>query len=162
VAFREYVETTPSQGEALKHMNKLRNLFNEILPVGQAGSRQGLGVTPMEAAISRKVLVESLGVQGMEPEKLEAAILARTGRTAPVAKPVVSPAPKPVVNPQPKPVEKPAAKPTANPEAKPVNSTPPANTTVTPAAKPTVPPANKPEPRPTFSPTPKIDPGSGK
>ncbi|HEV8291949.1 MAG TPA: hypothetical protein VGP94_08485, partial [Tepidisphaeraceae bacterium] len=132
VAFREYVETTPSQGEALKHMNKLRNLFNEILPVGQAGSRKGLGLTPVEAAISRKVLVESLGVQGMEPEKLEAAILANTGRVAPAARPVMTP----------------AAKPVASPAAKPAG---------TPVAKPVVPPANRPEPRPTFSPTPKID-----
>jgi hypothetical protein len=129
VAFREYVETTASQGEALKHMNKLRNLFNEILPVGQTSSRKGLGLTPVEAAISRKVLVESLGVQGMEPEKLEAAIVANTGRTG-AARPAVSP----------------AARPQANPAAKPA---------VTPTARPVVPPANRPEPRPTLSPIPR-------
>jgi len=129
VAFREYVETTPSQGEALKHMNKLRNLFNEILPVGQTSSRKGLGLTPVEAAISRKVLVESLGVQGMEPEKLEAAIVANTGRTG---------AARPTVNP--------VARPQANPAAKPA---------VSPTAKPVVPPANRPEPKPTLSPIPR-------
>ena len=156
VAFREYVETTPSQSEALKHMNKLRNLFNEILPVGQSSSNKGLGLTPREAAISRKVLVESLGVQGMEPEKLEAAILANTGRVAPVQPvpkptPRVNPAAQPVNQPkaadQPKPTVTPAPKPAVNPTA-----TPPSNTAAQPAPKP------KSEPRPTFNPEPKIEP----
>jgi hypothetical protein len=165
VKFREYVETTPSQGEALKHMNKLRNLFNEILPVGQSGSNKGLGLTPREAAISRKVLVEALGVQGMEADKLEEAILANTGRVAPV-----QPAPKPTprANPAAQPVNQPKAadqpKPTVTPAPKPaVNSTAtPSNTAAQPAPKPTVQPApkpaNKPEARPTFSPEPKIEP----
>jgi hypothetical protein len=99
VAFREYVESNASQGEALKHMNKLRNLFNEILPVGDLASRRGLGLTPVEAAISRKVLVESLGVEGIEPEKLEAAILANPRRAA-AARPTAAKAPvKPATTP---------------------------------------------------------------
>jgi hypothetical protein len=119
VAFREYVETTPSQGEALKHMNKLRNLFNEILPVGQTGSRKGLGLTPVEAAISRKVLVESLGVQGMEPEKLEASILANTGRTG-AARPAMNPAAKPAGNSTAKPAIPPANRPEPKPTLSPI------------------------------------------
>jgi hypothetical protein len=146
VAFREYVEITPSQGEALKHMNRLRNLFSEILPVGDAGSRKGMGLTPVEAAISRKVLVESLDVQGMEADKLETAILAHPAHVAaakaqamPQAKPQAQPQPKPQAQPQPQPQPKPQAQP--QPQAKPVAE---------PQVQPK--PAVKPQAKPTFQP----------
>jgi len=144
VAFREYVEITPSQGEALKHMNRLRNLFNEILPVGETSSRKGMGLTPVEAAISRKVLVQSLGVQGMGPEELEKSILAHPAhvaaakaQAAPQAKP--QPRPQPQAQPQPKPQAQPTPqaqpKPTPQPTAGP-------RPTVKPGAKPTFTPAD--------------------
>jgi hypothetical protein len=104
-AFRQYVEATssPTERDALKYMNRLRNLFNEILPKDQTESKKGMGLTPFEAKISRTVLLESLGVEGIEPEKLEEAILTDTSRPG-----VVRVQPRPVMNPQAKPVVNPA------------------------------------------------------
>jgi hypothetical protein len=144
-AFREYVETNPSQVEALKHMNRLRELFDEILPTTDSGSRKGLGITPREAARSRSVLVENLGVSNMTIPELEQAIRHKTGRA--VATPAAKPAAKPAVNP--------AAKPAAN-GAKPANAAP-VNNQAKPAGTPNAAPANQPKPNgtPTAAPTPR-------
>src|SRR6266702_148503 len=93
--FREYVESTSSQPErdALKYMNRLRNLFNEILPKDPS-SRKGIGLTPVEARISRSVLLGSLQVREAQPKELEEAILTETSRPVllrPQAVPTVRP-----------------------------------------------------------------------
>ena len=82
VAFRAYVDSSEDQVEARQYLNSLKDLFDRILPARDDGSRKGIGLTRREAALSRRAIVESLGVVGMPPEDLEAAILAGPGAAA--------------------------------------------------------------------------------
>jgi len=75
VAFRKYVENTPQEAEALRYLNGLRDLFNQILPVTDPQSTRGLGITAREAQISRTVILRALNVTGMTAEQLEVAVL---------------------------------------------------------------------------------------
>jgi hypothetical protein len=74
--FRKYVENTAEEAEALKFMNGLRDLFEMILPTDPK-STKGIGVTPVEAALSRTVILRSLDLQSITAKELEAAILSK-------------------------------------------------------------------------------------
>lgn len=75
LAYRKWVEETPAQAKALEYLNKLRDLFNHIYPATQPDSHGGLGITPLEASLSRAAIIRTLDVSNIDPLDLETAIL---------------------------------------------------------------------------------------
>jgi hypothetical protein len=65
LGFRAHVEADPQEAEALDYMNRLRDLFDQI---------RLLGLSPVEAAIARRVLLRPIDLEGMTSAELETAI----------------------------------------------------------------------------------------
>jgi hypothetical protein len=75
------VQDHESLSEARMYMDRLRELMNMILGIGEGNSRMGVGLSVNEAAYSRKVILSRLGVRtGINLDVLEAAILAQPRR----------------------------------------------------------------------------------